>query len=183
MKGSISEGCRYHGVVVEGRNSCGCFRECKRRGATDLFSEKDFVIEGRLSRDLGERAGEGEVLGERAGEGEVRTGEKGPPRGLEGRVEGDGACALEGGLPKDLEGWSRRRGSPLGVIGVAVATWPLGVIGVAGTWAVTGDVGCRGRDREATGEDLSQFVSGKAMIRNWSRKTWLVRHSQSAWKP
>ena len=73
-----------------------------------MVTEEDFVIEGRLSRDLGERAGEGEV----------RTGEKGPPRGLEGRVDGDGACAFEGGLPKDLEGWSCRRGSPLGVIGV-----------------------------------------------------------------
>ena len=74
MKGSISEGCRYHGVVVEGRNSCGCFRECKRRGATDLFSEEDFVIEGRLSRDLGGRAGEGEV---RTGKRDLREAWKG----------------------------------------------------------------------------------------------------------
>ena len=120
------------------------------------------LVEGGVPRDLRERTDEGKV----------RTGEKGPPRGLEGRsgedgarapddgllrAGEDGACAFDDGLLWDLEDRVSRRGSPWGVIDFEADR------------VVTGEADCggdAGRRREAIGEDLSHCVSGNAMIKN-----------------
>ena len=92
--------------------------------SADVAPEGDVLGEGGAPRDLRERTDGGRV----------RTGEKGPPRGLEGRsgedgalepddgplrAGEDGACAFDDGdLRRDLEDRVSRRGNPWGVTGV-----------------------------------------------------------------
>ena len=92
--------------------------------SADVAPEGDVLVEGGAPRDLRERTDGGRV----------RTGEKGPPRGLEGRsgedgalepddgslrAGEDGACTFDDGdLRRDLEGRVSRRGNPWGVTGV-----------------------------------------------------------------